>query len=348
MAAPRTPSAKPSLGDPPALWDPVVRLTHWGIAVSVLVNAALDEGGSLLHVSLGWLVMALLLLRMVWGVLGPGEARFSAFPPNPLAALRHLRQLVSGRVRHYPSHNPAGAIMAYAFWACLAVVTVTGLVMFLAGTSLLLVAAAVVVWIASLWLSAPPPPSPLPPARDGVQLTPQGMHDLIEHSALPMLVLDGDRIIIANAAAREALGGHVIGQDARVALRHPAAVELVSRQGGGSVSVQGLTGPRSSWQMSRQLFDRRYSLIELINRTAEIDISRAHTDFVVASAQPVRAVERLEVGARVLKALQVHPTLLSPASAPALEGVLNHSGGGLAIPTSSQPDAEAGEGDFIR
>ncbi len=129
MAAPRTPSAKPSPGDPPALWDPVVRLTHWGIAVSVLVNAALDEGGSLLHVSLGWLVMALLLLRMVWGVLGPGEARFSAFPPNPLAALRHLRQLVSGRVRHYPSHNPAGAIMAYAFWACLAVVTVTGLVM---------------------------------------------------------------------------------------------------------------------------------------------------------------------------------------------------------------------------
>jgi cytochrome b len=106
-----------------------VRLTHWGIAVSVLVNAALDEGGSLLHVSLGWLVLALLVLRLVWGVLGPVEARFSAFPPNPVAALRHLRQLASGRVREYPSHNPAGALMAYAFWACLALVTVTGLVM---------------------------------------------------------------------------------------------------------------------------------------------------------------------------------------------------------------------------
>jgi cytochrome b len=106
-----------------------VRLTHWGIAVSVLVNAALDEGGSLLHVSLGWLVLALLVLRLVWGVLGPAEARFSAFPPNPVAALRHLRQLASGRVREYPSHNPAGALMAYAFWACLALVTVTGLVM---------------------------------------------------------------------------------------------------------------------------------------------------------------------------------------------------------------------------
>lgn len=123
MATPRTIPA------PPALWDPVVRVTHWGIAVSVLANAALDEGGSILHVSLGWLVLALLVLRLVWGVLGPREARFSAFPPNPVAALRHLRQLASGKVRHYPSHNPAGAMMAYAFWACLALVTVTGLVM---------------------------------------------------------------------------------------------------------------------------------------------------------------------------------------------------------------------------
>jgi cytochrome b len=125
MASPRTP-----LAVPPALWDPVVRITHWGIAVAVLVNAALDEGGSLVHVSLGWVVMALLVLRLVWGVLGPTEARFSAFPPNPVAALRHLGRLVVGRgVTPYASHNPAGAMMAYAFWACLVLVTATGLVM---------------------------------------------------------------------------------------------------------------------------------------------------------------------------------------------------------------------------
>jgi cytochrome b len=62
-------------------------------------------------------------------VLGPSEARFSAFPPNPVAAVRHLGQLLSGRVEHYPSHNPAGALMAYAFWAALAVVAASGLVM---------------------------------------------------------------------------------------------------------------------------------------------------------------------------------------------------------------------------
>jgi cytochrome b len=112
-----------------ALWDPVVRITHWGIAVVVLGNALMTKGGSLLHVSLGWAGLALLLLRLIWGALGPAEARFSAFPPSPLAALKHLRQLVAGTVRESPSHNPAGALMAYALWASLAVVTVTGLVL---------------------------------------------------------------------------------------------------------------------------------------------------------------------------------------------------------------------------
>lgn len=124
MATPRTEAAAP-----PSLWDPLVRLTHWGIAFVVLANALVNKGGSLVHVSLGWAVMALLLLRLVWGVLGPHEARFAAFPPNPVAAARHLGQLVAGRVRHSPSHNPAGALMIYAFWATLAAAIVTGLVL---------------------------------------------------------------------------------------------------------------------------------------------------------------------------------------------------------------------------
>jgi cytochrome b len=134
MAAPRNLTARQTMstqpGAPaPSLWDPVVRLTHWGIALVVVVNALISDGGGLTHVTLGWLAMALLVMRLVWGALGPAEARFSAFPPNPAAALRHLAQLRSGRVRHYPSHNPAGALMIYAFWATLSVVILTGLYM---------------------------------------------------------------------------------------------------------------------------------------------------------------------------------------------------------------------------
>lgn len=163
-----------------------------------------------------------------------------------------------------------------------------GLVLLLSGSSVGPVLALVVVWILSFWLVDPPPPERRSKTVEGVQLTRSGMRDLIEHSGLPMLMLDHNRIIVANANAREAIGAHILGQDARVALRHPVAVDLLSRPGGGSVTVQGLTGPRSNWQLTCQPIDERYSLIELINRTSEADISRAHTDFVANASHELR------------------------------------------------------------
>jgi two-component system phosphate regulon sensor histidine kinase PhoR len=164
----------------------------------------------------------------------------------------------------------------------------TGVVLAFTGVSAWLIGATVLIWIGSFWLAVPPPPTAMPEPREGVQLTTSGVRGLIEHSGLPMVLLDGDRIIIANAAAREVMGEHLLGQDPRVAFRHPAAVDLLSRPEGGSVTVHGLTGPKSNWQISRQPIDERYSLVELLNRTAEADISRAHTDFVANASHELR------------------------------------------------------------
>lgn len=118
-----------------AVWDPLVRLTHWAVAVAVLSNYLLNRAGGVWHVWIGWCLLALLALRFAWGFVGPREARFASFLPNPFAALRHMGALMarlSGRGRalpEYPSHNPAGAMMVYALWAMLAVVSITGLVM---------------------------------------------------------------------------------------------------------------------------------------------------------------------------------------------------------------------------
>jgi cytochrome b len=101
---------------PPSLWDPVVRLTHWALAAVVLANAVLTEGGSLIHIWIGWAGLAVLVLRLVWGLLGPGEARLAAFPPDPAGAIRHLRALAAG-------------LMVYALWATLAVLIGTGIAM---------------------------------------------------------------------------------------------------------------------------------------------------------------------------------------------------------------------------
>ena len=75
---------------------------------------------------------------------------------------------------------------------------------------------------------------------------------------------------------------------ARLSLRHPVAVELLNRPKGGRATIQGLTGPRSNWEMRRQPIDERYSLVELIDKTSESDVGRAHTDFVANASHELR------------------------------------------------------------
>lgn len=125
-------TARKPEGDPvsPSLWDPLVRLSHWGIALAALVNGLLSAPGGALHVWIGWTAMGILAIRALWGLIGPCEARFSAFPPDLRAGIGHLVSLLRReRPKAYPSHNPAGALMVYALWACLTLVSVTGLVM---------------------------------------------------------------------------------------------------------------------------------------------------------------------------------------------------------------------------
>jgi two-component system phosphate regulon sensor histidine kinase PhoR len=115
------------------------------------------------------------------------------------------------------------------------------------------------------------------------------MAEAIEPLDLPLVLFDRERIIAANAAARAALGPHIINQDARIALRHPEAVRLLDLPAdGGTVTIRGLTGGRSLWQLTRQKIDDRYWVIELIDRTTEADISRAHTDFVANASHELR------------------------------------------------------------
>lgn len=150
-------------------------------------------------------------------------------------------------------------------------------VMLVSGADAVLTGGVLLLWLGTLYIARPAPPARCR-TNDGVQFTRARMESLVEPLGVPLVMLDRDRIEFANAAARDVLGAHILGQDVRMALRHPDAVALL--ESGGTATIPGLTAPRSIWQVSRRQIDERFSMVELINRTAEADIDRAHTDFV--------------------------------------------------------------------
>jgi len=57
------------------VWDPFVRVCHWLLATIVLVDWFTDEP-RWMHVWLGYIGGALVLLRAAWGFVGSENARF--------------------------------------------------------------------------------------------------------------------------------------------------------------------------------------------------------------------------------------------------------------------------------
>lgn len=147
--------------------------------------------------------------------------------------------------------------------------------------------AVTIVWVGSLLLAASRPPEPAPVVIE-MPISQNSMRKLIENSSTPLLVTEKNTIAIANRAARRMLGQHIIGQDARVAFRQPEAISLLSEDRNGKAIVRGLVRRQDIWQINRQAVDDERAVIELINQTAEADISRAHTDFVANASHELR------------------------------------------------------------
>ena len=171
--------------------------------------------------------------------------------------------------------------------AGIALALVTFVALLLLGIDAAIALTVLIVWVGSLLLAAvrpPEPPSVAPPQPFSLE----SMRKLIENSSVPLLVTEKDTIAIANNAARRMLGQHIIGQDARVAFRQPEAISLINQDRTGTAIVRGLVRRQDIWQINRQSVDKDLAVIELINQTAEADISRAHTDFVANASHELR------------------------------------------------------------
>lgn len=155
------------------------------------------------------------------------------------------------------------------------------------GIDLVIAIAVLVLWIGSLILVADRPPE-VPPEIVEQPISRDSIRKLIENSSVPLLVTENNSVALANRTARKMLGQHIIGQDARVAFRQPEAIALLTANRNGQAIVRGLIRRQDIWQINRQTIDGELAVIELINQTAEADISRAHTDFVANASHELR------------------------------------------------------------
>jgi cytochrome b len=112
------------------VWDPALRLFHWSLAGAFLVAYVTGDDWRILHVNAGYLIGILILLRLVWGFVGPRYARFSDFVRTPREVMAYMKDAVYLRAPRYIGHNPAAGAMVVALVICLTLTVLTGIALY--------------------------------------------------------------------------------------------------------------------------------------------------------------------------------------------------------------------------
>lgn len=125
-------AAAPTPGPVPRrvrVWDPLVRVFHWTVAAGVIANLTFLRHDENPHIYVGYAVTVALIIRLGWGLVARGHARFSSFVPGPRRLLDYFAAMLNKREPRYVGHNPAGAAMIVLLLALLATVGTTGWMM---------------------------------------------------------------------------------------------------------------------------------------------------------------------------------------------------------------------------
>ena len=108
------------------LWDPLLRLCHLSIAGVFFADYFFNEEGDDWHQWLGYYALACVVLRVVWGFVGPPSARWADFWPTPARLAGHARKLLRGEPCHRLGHSPIGALVMLLMLTGIAGLVLTG------------------------------------------------------------------------------------------------------------------------------------------------------------------------------------------------------------------------------
>lgn len=110
------------------VWDLPVRIFHWALVLCIaglLVTGTVGGNAMVWHFRFGYAVVALLLFRIVWGLVGGRWARFSSFIYSPGSIVNYLKG--RGDPLHSVGHSPVGSGSVFALLAILAAQVASGL-----------------------------------------------------------------------------------------------------------------------------------------------------------------------------------------------------------------------------
>jgi two-component system phosphate regulon sensor histidine kinase PhoR len=205
---------------------------------------------------------------------------------------RHLaraRQLRYGRQMPHPFGLRTLAALILVVTAALLAMAIghdvqVGLIMVTAGTAAVLLAA-------GSGDDAEARLTPPPAATAAKSAAPINIADALEGIVEPVLIVHEGRVEQANLAARTLLGGHIIGEDVRLAIRHPAAAERLSGARTATdmpISLVGLGTLEQRWEMRVTDSPDRRRIVHLIDHTGSYAAERMRVDFVANASHELR------------------------------------------------------------
>lgn len=106
------------------VWTVCVRITHWLVAIFVLVNFFNDTG--FWHRFIGYFCLALVFARISYG-LWLSKAASSRFYMPTIANIKlHIHEIRTRIFASHIGHNPLGQLAVYLIWALIILLALTG------------------------------------------------------------------------------------------------------------------------------------------------------------------------------------------------------------------------------
>jgi cytochrome b len=109
------------------VWDPLVRIGHWTLVIAFFTAYFTEDDFLTQHAWAGYVITAVIIIRLLWGFIGGRYAQFSNFMYKPSVIFQYLKNLISRKPQHYIGHNPAGGAMVIALLFCLSITVFSGM-----------------------------------------------------------------------------------------------------------------------------------------------------------------------------------------------------------------------------